>query len=71
MLGADYVEEKSNPVSNTVSELQAAIKAAITKLSPVQKKEMQNQLKSSNLPTAYNKVEDPNILNQILAIVSA
>ena len=55
----------------SVAELQAAIKAAITKLSPVQKKDMQSKLKESNLPTAYNKVDDIDILTQILAIVSA
>lgn len=57
--------------SDSVAELQAEIKATITKLSPVQKKDMQAKLKSSNLPTAYNKVDDIDTLNQILAIVSA
>ena len=65
------VSVQDNGAVNAVTDIQAAIKAAITKLSPVQKKEMQNQLKESGLPTAYNKVEDPDILNQILAIVSA
>ena len=53
------------------AELQNSIKAAITKLSPVQKKEMQTKLKDSGLPTAFNKVTDVNILKQILDIVSA
>ena len=53
------------------AELQNSNKAAITKLSPVQKKEMQTKLKDSGLPTAFNKVTDVNILKQILDIVSA
>lgn len=57
--------------ASNVTDLQVAIKAAITKLSPVQKKDMQSKLKESGLPTAYNKVTDLDILNQILAIVSA
>ena len=52
-------------------ELQAQIKSAINKLDTATKKELQSKLKESGLPTAYNKVEAPNILNQILAIVSA
>lgn len=71
MLGADYVEDKNNTVSNTVTDLQAAIKAVITKLSPVQKKDMQAKLKESGLRTDYNKVTDPVILTQILSIISA
>ena len=51
--------------------LQAQIKSAINKLDTATKKELQAKLKSSNLPTAYNKVDDIDTLNQILAIVSA
>lgn len=57
--------------TDNASELQNSIKVAITKLSPVQKKEMQTKLKDSGLPTAFNKVTDVNILKQILDIVSA
>lgn len=56
---------------DNASELQSLIKAAVTKLSPVQKKEMQTKLKDSGLPTAFNKVADVDILKQILDIVSA
>lgn len=56
--------------TDNATELQNSIKVAITKLSPVQKKEMQTKLKDSGLPTAYNKVTDVNILKQILDIVS-
>lgn len=55
---------------DNASELQNSIKVAITKLSPVQKKEMQTKLKDSGLPTAFNKVADVDILKQILDIVS-
>ena len=57
--------------TNNAAELQNSIKAVITKLSPVQKKEMQTKLKDSGLPTAFNKVADVDILKQILDIVSA
>lgn len=56
---------------DNASELQSLIKAAVTKLSPVQKKEMQTKLKDSGIPTAFNKVADVDILKQILDIVSA
>lgn len=56
--------------TDNASELQNSIKVAITKLSPVQKKEMQTKLKDSGLPTAFNKVTDVDILKQILDIVS-
>lgn len=56
---------------DNASELQSLIKAAVTKLSPVQKKEMQTKLKDSGLPTAFHKVADVDILKQILDIVSA
>lgn len=52
-------------------ELQGKIKEAIGRLNQDEKKTMQETLKSANLPTAYTKVTDSNILNQILAIVSA
>lgn len=57
--------------TDNATELQNSIKVAITKLNPVQKKEMQTKLKDSGLPTAFNKVTDVNILKQILDIVSA
>lgn len=56
--------------TDNATELQNSIKVAITKLNPVQKKEMQTKLKDSGLPTAFNKVTDANILKQILDIVS-
>lgn len=57
--------------TDNATELQNSIKVAITKLNPVQKKEMQTKLKDSGLPTAFNKVSDVDILKQILDIVSA
>lgn len=52
-------------------ELQEQIKAVINKLSPVAKKEMKAKLEAVDLPTAYNKVTDIEILNKILEVVSA
>lgn len=65
------VSVQENTSTDNATELQNSIKVAITKLSPVQKKEMQTKLKDSGLPTAFNKVTDVNILKQILDIVSA
>ncbi len=65
------VSVQEDTSTDNAIELQNSIKAAITKLSPVQKKEMQTKLKDSGLPTAFNKVTDVNILKQILDIVSA
>lgn len=65
------VSVQEDTSADNAVELQNSIKAAITKLSPVQKKEMQTKLKDSGLPTAFNKVTDVNILKQILDIVSA
>lgn len=64
------VSVQEDTSTDNASELQNSIKVAITKLSPVQKKEMQTKLKDSGLPTAFNKVTDANILKQILDIVS-
>lgn len=52
-------------------DVQAQIKQAISTLDDAAKKAIQSKLKSAGLPTAYMKVEDINILKQILAIVSA
>ena len=52
-------------------ELHAQIKSAINDLDAATKKELQSKLKSANLPTAFHKVTDVNILKQILDIVSA
>lgn len=65
------VSVQEDTSTDNASELQSLIKAAVTKLSPVQKKEMQTKLKDSGLPTAFNKVTDVSILRQILDIVSA
>lgn len=65
------VSVQEDTSTDNASELQSLIKAAVTKLSPVQKKEMQTKLKDSGLPTAFNKVADVDILKQILDIVSA
>lgn len=58
------------PVSEDLDELKSSIKATIAKLNPVQKKEMQEKLKSAGLPVAFHKCTDADTLKQILAIVS-
>ena len=64
-------EENSSTSAESISELREQIKGIISPLSPVDKKAMQGKLKEAGLPTAYTKVTDPAILEQILAIVSA
>lgn len=70
MLGADYTAEPSAPSDNNITELQSQIKATVNGLSPVEKKAMKEKLTAANLPTAFNKVTDVEVLKQILAIVS-
>lgn len=71
MLGSDTVTEtKPDTTSEDLTALKSEIKAAIQKLSPVEKKEMQNKLKEAGLPTAYTKLTDPETLAKILSIVA-
>jgi hypothetical protein len=70
MLGADATPEVTAPVNNNVADLQAEIKAKVNGLNPVAKKTMKEKLTKANLPTAFNKVTDEEVLKQILAIVS-
>lgn len=68
---AKVTESITSNSTDDITSLKAEIKAAIQKLSPVEKKEMQGKLTESGLPTAYNKVTDPAVLTQILSIISA
>lgn len=68
---ASVEEENSSDSTEKIAELRSQIKSAISSLSPVDKKAMQGKLKDAGLPTAYTKVTDPSILEQILTIVSA
>lgn len=51
-------------------ELQGKIKTIINELDVNSRRALQQKLKNSGLPIAYQKVTDVNILNQILSIVS-
>ena len=62
-------EDEGKADVKNVSDLKSQIKSAIQKLSPVEKKEMQGKLVAANLPTAYTKVNDSSVLEQILAII--
>ena len=53
-----------------ITALKAEIKAAISKLSPVEKKEMQGKLTAAGLPTAYTKENNTETLAKILSIVA-
>lgn len=72
---SDVAKMKAAESENAESEsdykvIQDEIKATVSKLSPVAKKEMKSKLETANLPTAFNKVTDVDTLNKILAIVS-
>ena len=71
MMGPDYNgDEPTASSSEDIETLVNSIKSAIAKLSPPQKKEMQEKLKSAGLPVAFHKCNDAEQLAQILAIVS-
>lgn len=71
MLGSDVATDTVKDTSaEDVAALKAEIKAAITKLSPVEKKEMQGKLTAAGLPTAYTKVTETETLAKILSIVA-
>lgn len=72
MLGADSsVTETASATGESAANLQASIKSAIAKLDAAGKQKMKKKLTEKNLPTAYTKTTDTNILSQILAVVSA
>ena len=56
--------------TDDAAALRAEIKAIVQKLNPVEKKNMQAKLAEANLPTAYNKVTDVEVLAKILSIVA-
>ena len=70
MLGDDSTSEAAAPKNDNVAELQAEIKTKVNGLSPVEKKSMKEKLTKANLPTAFNKVTDEEVLKKILEIVS-
>lgn len=63
-------EPKTDTSSEDIITLKAEIKATISKLSPVEKKEMQGKLTAAGLPTAYTKENNPETLAKILSIVA-
>lgn len=72
MLGGDSsVTEGVATAGESAANLKTSIKSAIAKLDATGKQEMKKKLTDANLPTAYTKVTDTNVLSQILAIVSA
>ena len=72
MLGSDVATESTSDTSSEeIASLKAEIKAAIQKLSPVEKKEMQGKLTAAGLPTAYTKLTDTETLAKILSIVAS
>ena len=63
-------EPKTDTTTNDASKLRAEIKEVVTKLSPVEKKEMKAKLTDAGLPTEFQKVNDPETLAKILSIVA-
>ena len=72
MLGSDASKDEPQDTTSQddINSLKVEIKAAITNLSPVQKKEMQGKLTAAGLPIQYNKVTDAETLAKILSIVA-
>lgn len=56
--------------SDDITVIKAQIKSAIQKLSPVDKKAMQQKLIDAELPTQYNKLTDVTVLQKILEAVT-
>ena len=55
---------------DTCDDLKSKIKAAISNLDTDTKKDLQSKLKEAGLPVQYQKVTDPEVLTQILSIVT-
>ena len=74
MSKSDMENAKASAVEDApvgdVNELRAQIKAVITKLNPVEKQAAQTKLKENNLPTNYNKLTDPAVLQKILDMIT-
>lgn len=71
MLGSDTSNAATEDTSaEDAAVLKAEIKAAISKLSPVEKKEMQGKLTAAGLPTAYTKETNVDVLAKILSVVA-
>lgn len=71
VVGVDLAQKSSNASSEDITALKSEIKAAIQKLNPVEKKEMQGKLKAANLPVQYTKLTDAETLAKILSIVAS
>lgn len=64
------IKVSNDTVTSDADSLRAQIKAAIANLNPVEKQAAQAQLKANNLPTAFNKVTDPVVLQNILDLIT-
>ena len=64
------ISNEGSSSSEDASDLKAQIKAAIQKLSPVDKKTMQTKLTEAGLPTQFTKVSDVEILSKILRMIT-
>lgn len=67
---AKTISNEGSSSSEDASDLKAQIKAAIQKLSPVDKKTMQTKLTEAGLPTQFTKVSDVEILSKILRMIT-
>lgn len=67
---ARVIDATPDTSAEDAAALKTEIKAAISKLSPPEKKEMQGKLTAAGLPTAYTKETNVEILAKILSIVA-
>lgn len=70
ILGNDFTNGNTKSSSGDADSLRAQIKTAIANLNPVEKQAAQAKLKEKNLPTAFNKVTDAAVLQNILDLIS-
>ena len=70
LMNEDTLTDENDKNTETCDSLKASIKEAISKVDNSTKKELQTKLTEAGLPVAFNKIEDPAILNKILEIVT-
>lgn len=69
-VSVDEMKTESTNGVKSAADLRGEISAIIKGMSPVGKQDMKKALTEAGLPTAFSKLEDVEILKQILAVIS-
>lgn len=69
-VSVDEMKTESTNGVKSAADLRGEISAIIKGMSPVGKQDMKKALAEAGLPTAFSKLEDVEILKQILAVIS-